>query len=38
MRAYHKLRISTLILRDISELKLKLKLKTEFESKKISKY
>ena len=36
MRAYYKLKISILILRDISELKLKLK--TEFESKKISEY
>ena len=36
MRACYKLKISTLILRDISELKLKLKAK--FESKKISKY
>ena len=36
MRAYHKLKISTLILRDISKLKLKLKI--EFESKKILKY
>ena len=34
MRAYHKFRISTLILRDT----LKLKLKIDFESKKISKY
>ena len=34
MRIYHKLKISTLILRDISELKLKI----DFESKKISKY
>ena len=32
MRIYHKLKISTLILRDAS----KLKLKTDFESKKIS--
>ena len=32
MRAYHKLKISTLILRDA----LKLKLKIEFESKQIS--
>ena len=36
MRVYHKLRISTLILRDTSELELKLKI--EFESKKISEY
>ena len=36
MRVCHKLRISTLILRDISELKLKLKI--EFESKKTSEY
>ena len=36
MRACHKLRISTLILRDISELELKLKV--EFELKEISEY
>ena len=36
MRACHKLRISTLILRDALELKLKLKI--EFESKEILKY
>ena len=34
MRVYHKLKISILILRDASELKLK----TDFESKKVSKY
>ena len=34
MRAYYKLKISILILRDALELKLKI----EFESKKISKY
>ena len=34
MRVYYKLKVSTLILRDA----LKLKLKIDFESKKISKY
>ena len=36
MRACHKLRVLILILRDVSELKLKLKI--ESESKEISKY